>query len=116
MASADTLFRKLLGVKDTVVEGHDLSRGDDGVLRLRIKARPTAWRRDDCPKCGRRCPGYDTPSGRPRVWRGLDFGGILVEVESVTHRVRCPEHGVVTAAVPWAYPGSGFTLCFVKLK
>lgn len=30
----------------------------------------------------------------------------------MTHRVRCPEHGVVTAAVPWAYPGSGFTRDF----
>ena len=112
MASVATLFRKLLGVKHTVVEGHDMRRDGDGVMRLRIRVRPDAWHRDDCPHCGMRCPGYDTPSGRPRVWRGLDWGGVLVEVESTTHRVRCPEHGVVTAAVPWAYPGSGFTRQF----
>ena len=27
-------------------------------------------------------------------------------------RVCCPEHGVVTAAVPWAFVGSGFTRDF----
>ena len=39
----------------------------------------------------------------------LDFGGILVEIEHQTHRLTCPEHGIVTAAVPWAYPSSSFT-------
>lgn len=32
-----------------------------------------------------------------------------MEVEACTHRIQCPSHGVVTAAVPWAYPGSSFT-------
>ncbi|MGH3771354.1 MAG: hypothetical protein ACRDRW_08160 [Pseudonocardiaceae bacterium] len=27
-------------------------------------------------------------------------------------RVRCPEHGVRQFSVPWARPGSGFTLLF----
>ena len=43
------------------------------------------------------------------MWRGLDYGGILVEIEYHTHRIQCPEHGIVTAAVPWAYPDSSFT-------
>ncbi len=30
-------------------------------------------------------------------------------------RVRCPEHGVRQVAVPWARPGSGFTLLFEAL-
>ncbi|MGN1414765.1 MAG: transposase [Anaerovoracaceae bacterium] len=37
---------------------------------------------------------------------------MLVEIECETHRVSCPEHGVVTAAVPWAYPRSRFTRDF----
>lgn len=45
------------------------------------------------------------PAKNPKVWRALDFGGVIVEIEYPTHRVVCPEHGVVTAAVPWAYPG-----------
>ena len=112
MASTDTLCKKLLNVKHTVVESHDFYTGADGVAHLRIKARPNAWHQDDCPFCGRRCPGYDHPAKHRKIWRGLDFGGILVEIEGDTHRIRCPEHGVVTAAVPWAYPGSSFTKDF----
>ncbi len=98
--------------QDIVVESHDFYSDKDGVVHLRIKARPSAWHRDDCPFCGRRCPGYDRPVKNRKVWRGLDFGGILVEIEADTHRIHCPEHGVVTAAVPWAYPGSSFTRDF----
>ena len=106
MASADTLCKKLLNVKNTVVESHDIYNDQDGVTHLRIKARPNAWHKNDCPFCGRHCQGYDQPTKKPKVWRGLDWGGILVEIECSTHRVCCPKHGVVTAAVPWAYPGS----------
>ncbi|MFD0704602.1 ISL3 family transposase [Alloscardovia venturai] len=67
---------------------------------------------NDCPFCHRRLPGYDTAAKHPKVWRAVDFGGILVEIEYSTHRVRCPEHGIVTADVPWAYPGSSFTKDF----
>ena len=35
-----------------------------------------------------------------------------MEVEYQTRRIRCPEHGVYVADVPWAYPGSGFTKDF----
>ncbi len=109
MASADTLCKKLLNVKSTVVESHTFYTDENGVVRLRINARPSIWHRNDCPFCGRRCPGYDRAAKGQKVWRGLDFGGIIVEIESCTHRIQCPDHGVVTAAVPWAYPGSSFT-------
>ncbi|MGO5315127.1 helix-turn-helix domain-containing protein [Bilifractor sp. LCP21S3_A7] len=33
-------------------------------------------------------------------------------MEATTHCVTCPEHGVVTAAVPWAYSQSSFTKDF----
>ena len=42
----------------------------------------------------------------------MDCGGILVEIQSTTHRVSCPVHGVVTAAVPLAFPDSRFTKDF----
>ncbi len=84
MASADILCKKLLNVKHTVVESHDFYTGADGVAHLRIKARPNAWHQDDCPFCGRRCPGYDHPAKHRKIWRGLDFGGILVEIEGDT--------------------------------
>ncbi len=109
MASADTLCKKLLNVKNTVVESHDFFMDADGVAHLRIKARPNFWHKNDCPFCGKSCPGYDKATKRARTWRGLDFGGIIVEIEAFTHRVECSTHGVVTAAVPWAYSGSSFT-------
>lgn len=113
MASADTLCKKLLNVKSTVVESHSFYNDADGVTHIRIKARPNAWHQDECPFCGRRnLPRYDRQSKNNKVWRGLDFAGILVEIEASTHRVTCPEHGVVTAAVPWAYPMSSFTKDF----
>lgn len=113
MASADTLCKKLLNVKNIVVESHNFYNDSNGVTHLRIHARPNAWHQDDCPFCGRRnLPGYDRQTRCNKVWRGLDFAGILVEIEAPTHRVTCPEHGVVTAAVPWAYPQSSFTKDF----
>ena len=113
MASADTLCKKLLNVKNTVVESYNFYNDVDGVTHLRIKARPTAWHQYDCPFCGRRhLPRYDRPTKKNKIWRGLDFSGIIVEIEAATHRIICPEHGVITAAVPWAYAQSSFTKDF----
>ena len=95
MASADTLCKKLLNVKNTVVESYNFYNDVDGVTHLRIKARPTAWHQDDCPFCGRRhLPRYDRPTKKNKIWRGLDFSGIIVEIEAATHRIICPEHGL----------------------
>lgn len=113
MTSANTLIKKLIGVKNIVVTDCEQYDDSEGVRHLTISARPNHWNANTCPCCGRKnLPGYDQPSKNPRVWRGLDFGGVLVEIESHTHRVVCPEHGIVTADVPWAYPNSGFTKAF----
>ena len=109
MASANTVLKQLLGVKSIVVEGYIFFDDQDAVKHLRIHARPAKWYENRCPFCHRRCPGYDRPAGKSRIWRGSDWNGILVEIEASTCRIQCPEHGVVTADVPWAYPESGFT-------
>ena len=109
MASANTLCKMLLGVKSAVVTGHDFYTDKYGVKRLTIHARPNRWHEDDCPICHKRCPRYDSQSRTPRKWRGLDWGSTIVEIEYNTHRIECPDHGVLVADVPWAYPGSGFT-------
>ena len=109
MASANTLCKKLLGVKSAVVTGHDFFSDPDGVKHLIIKARPNRWHEDECPICHKRCMRYDSQISTPRRWRSLDWGSTIVEIEYRTHRIVCPEHGVLVADVPWAYPGSGFT-------
>lgn len=112
MASSNTLCKKILNVKTAVIEGHDFYQDMDGVSHLKVKARPNRWREHDCPFCHKRCQPYDVQTKHPRTWRAPDWGGVLVEIEYSTHRIICPEHGVVVADVPWAYPGSGFTKDF----
>ena len=112
MASTNPLCKKLLGVKSAVVIGHDFYQDTDGVNHLRIYARPDKRHENDCPFCHKRCKLYDTQTRSPRTWRALDWGGTLVEIQYHTHRIQCPEHGVLVADVPWAYPGSGFTKDF----
>lgn len=40
------------------------------------------------------------------------MGAIITEIETSVNRIQCPEHGVRTAAVPWAFEGSRFTKDF----
>ncbi len=54
-----------------------------------------------CPACGKRCERYDT-SGAPRLWRAMDLARSMCYLEYTTRRVKCPEHGVLVEAVPWA--------------
>ena len=112
MVSVNTLCKSVLNVKNTVIENCNIYSDEDGVKHIRIKARPNRWHENDCPFCHKACPVYDKHSSRPTTWRGLDWGGVLVEVEYQTHRIICPEHGVYVAEVPWAYPGSRFTKDF----
>ncbi len=112
MASVNTLCKSVLNVKNTVIKNCNLYSDKNGVKHIRIQARPNKWPENDCPFCHKSCPVYDKHSSRSTIWRGLDWGGILVEVEYQTHRIICPEHGVSVAEVPWAYPGSRFTKDF----
>jgi len=60
-----------------------------------------------CPQCGRSCPVHDTVE---RKWRHLDFWQHQTELIARVARTLCQEHGVLQVGVPWARPGSGFTL------
>ena len=65
-----------------------------------------------CPTCAQPSPGYDS---RPRRWRHLDTCQYKTILVADVPRVKCAQHGVVTTAVPWAEPGSGFTALFEAL-
>jgi transposase len=56
-------------------------------------------------------PGYDQGEGRRR-WRALDLGAVQAFVEADSPRVRCVDHGVIAAQVPWARHGAGHTYAF----
>jgi transposase len=102
-----------LGVEKTVVESVEFEEGDDrdGGGRLVAHVRATRTARGRCGMCGRRCGRYDAGEGRRR-WRALDAGATRVFIEADAPRVRCADHGVVVAHVPWARHGAGHTLAF----
>jgi len=58
------------------------------------------------------CPVHDSVE---KTWRHLDFFQHKALLHARLPRVRCPEHGVRQVSVPWARPGSGFTLLFEAL-
>jgi len=93
-----------------VIESVDLvqERGEEVIV---ASVRPVASRRSRCSRCERRCAGYDSGDGRRR-WRTLDLGTVKAFLEADAPRVRCPQHGVVVAAVPWARPGARCTRAF----
>lgn len=62
-----------------------------------------------CPTCGRSCPVHDH---RHRKWRHLDTCQFSTIVEADVPRIMCAEHGCLTLPVPWAGPGSRYTLLF----
>lgn len=82
MVSTNTLCKKLLNVKTAVIEGADFYADGDGVNHILIHARPNVWHEDDCPFCHKRCRRYDKKNPQPRIWRGLDWGGTLVEMKA----------------------------------
>ena len=65
-----------------------------------------------CPECHSISPGYDR---RPRRWRHLDTCQLRTWVEAEIPRVQCSQHGVKQIAIPWAEPGSQFTMLFERL-
>jgi len=64
-----------------------------------------------CPECesGEGCPVHDTTE---KTWRHLDFFQHQAFLTARVPRIECPAHGVRLTNVPWARPGSGFTLLF----
>ena len=76
-----------------------------------ITARPQSRDTNRCPICGKHCQGYDS-TFKKRRWRSLDFGSQRVYIEANAPRVKCQEHGVLVAKVPWARHKSDYTYDF----
>ena len=65
-----------------------------------------------CPTCHASCKCYDT---KEKTWRHLSFFEYKTFLHARTPRLSCTEHGIHQIQVPWARPGSGFTLLFESL-
>ena len=100
------VFGQLLGVQGMVIQDVTVQvdpGGGDEVLVVSV--RPDARSAGRCAQCRRPCPGYDCGVGTRR-WRTVDTGTTRTFLQAAAPRVRCPEHGVLVAHVPWARPGA----------
>lgn len=68
--------------------------------------------RFQCPDCDRPCGLYD--HDEERAWRHLDSCQFQTFLHARIPRIRCDEHGVKQARVPWAEPRSRFTMLFER--
>jgi transposase len=104
------LWAKLLGCENSVIE--DIGQEQDLAGPVVVVAvRPQKRFAQRCGLCGKKRPRYDRGQGRRR-WRALDLGSVRAYLEADAPRVSCPDHGVITAAVPWARHGAGHTRFF----
>jgi transposase len=106
-----SVWERACGLTETVVEGVEFDGSADAIV---VSVRPVARVRGRCGQCRRRSPRYDAGEGRRR-WRALDLGTTRVFLEARAPRVRCREHGVIVAAVPWARHRAGHTRDFDDL-
>jgi transposase len=106
----NSVLQRLLGIENLFVRGASFERHVDGEIMV-ISVQLLKGRQSRCPKCDKRCPGYDQ---RPQVrrWRHLDFGSLRCYLEAPVRRIECGEHGVLTEGVPWARPAAKLTRAF----
>lgn len=92
-----------------------LSKVEESLVDQRV----TVWLRwpdgekARCPECGELMPIYDRMV--ERRWRHLSVMQYRLELRCATPRCQCKQHGVKTVRLPWAEPGSRFTLHFEAL-
>ncbi len=98
------LYAQILGIKSPWQVSRVELALSAGEVTVHVDQEPDA--RQYCPICARVSPGYDS---RPSRWRHLDTCQYKTILVSEAPGVKCQEHGVVTVAVPWAEPGSGYT-------
>ena len=101
------VIARMIGVQSRLVRVEDVREDGDVIV---VDMRPRAHMARLCPHCWASCPRYD--KGRVRRWRAMDWARVQVFVQAQVPRVSCVEHGVVTAAVPWARHEAWHTYAF----
>jgi len=105
-----TAIKRLLRIDKIAIESVYFEDKNNEEIFI-VKVRPVKREVNRCPICGRKCSGYDG-ANKARRWRSLDFGSQRVYIEANAPRVKCAEHGVIVARVPWARHNSGYTYDF----
>ena len=111
MDAKDLLTLGLGLVEPWKVVDQELDTGSNpSELRLKIAAERGSYY--PCPKCGEPCQAHDF---KELTWRHLNFFQHHCLIKARVPRVACTKHGVHRVEVPWARPGSGFTLLFEQM-
>ena len=105
-----TLFTMALGLQ-APWQVKDLQFNAEG-HRLDILIDFTPGANFPCPVCNQPCKTHDTVE---RTWRHMDFFQHSAYLTARVPRCKCDQDGVKQVNVPWARPGSGFTLMFEAL-
>jgi transposase len=95
-----TVFNKLLSLQGALVRDVTFEP-----THLVVTVARTA-RKHRCPRC--RYATHGSYDEHVASWRHLALGKWAVLVRATLKRIACPEHGVITEAVPWALPGARF--------
>lgn len=90
------------------IEDGDKTGMKPGELHLTLDFRSGG--RFPCPQCG--SAGHEVHDTIERTWQHLNFFQHQAYLHARTPRTRCDRCGVHLVSVPWARPGSGFTLLF----
>lgn len=101
------VFAELLSLQQVRVEAVAF---DYDTITVTVHPR---WYKHHCPQC--RFSTWARYDAQERLWRHVALGRWRVYLVHRICRLRCPLHGVLTEAVPWAEPGSRFTRDFEDL-
>jgi transposase len=110
MDQQNQLFAVALGLSAPwKVTKSALTKGNSERMALELDIGFESGAKFPCPECGVHCGVHDT---MVRRWRHLQFWQHETVIHCRVPRTACKEHGPLQVPVPWARPGSGFTLLF----
>lgn len=103
------LYATLLGLKTPWRVANVELRLKDLEVHVFVEHDEHRW---ECPVCESECALYDHQP--ERTWRHLDTMQYTTMLHAAPPRVKCPEHGIKAAKLPWAERSSRFTLLFER--
>lgn len=108
---AADLMKDVLGLEEPWKVVKVLSNTESGDHAIHVTLAIPPLSKIPCPTCGRACNCYD--HSEERTWRNTDVGSVLMFLHARIPRVQCEScHKTQNAEVPWARPGSRYTLVF----